>query len=62
MTDESTRSIHVLTRPGDFVTCYGKEHGIIDPAILHINKEGQLIIWCNDVKIHMADILSYGLY
>ncbi|VDI79405.1 Hypothetical predicted protein [Mytilus galloprovincialis] len=42
VTDESTHSIHVLTQDGDFVTNYGKEHGIIDPEILHINKEGQL--------------------
>ncbi|CAC5406452.1 unnamed protein product [Mytilus coruscus] len=58
VTDKNTSSIHVLTPDGDFVANYGKEHGIIDPEILHINKEGQLIIWCNDGKIHVANISS----
>ncbi|CAG2184345.1 unnamed protein product [Mytilus edulis] len=48
VTDDSTSSIHVLTQDGDFVANYGKEHGIIDPEVLHINKEGKLMIWCRD--------------
>ncbi|XP_071167220.1 E3 ubiquitin-protein ligase TRIM71-like [Mytilus edulis] len=58
VTDESTHSIHVLTQDGDFVKNYGKEHGIIDPEVLHLDKEGQLIIWCRDGTIHVADISS----
>ncbi|CAG2222536.1 unnamed protein product [Mytilus edulis] len=58
VTDDSTSSIHVLTQDGDFVANYGKEHDIIDPEVLHINKEGQLMIWCRDGKIHVADISS----
>ncbi|CAG2222535.1 unnamed protein product [Mytilus edulis] len=58
VTDESTHSIHVLTQDGDFVKNYGKEHGIIDPEVLHIDKEGQLIIWCRDGTIHVAYISS----
>ncbi|XP_063421054.1 uncharacterized protein LOC134706206 [Mytilus trossulus] len=58
VTDASTSSIHVLTSDGDFVANYGKEHGIIDPEVLHINKEGQLVIWCKDGTIHVADISS----
>ncbi|XP_071167085.1 uncharacterized protein [Mytilus edulis] len=58
VTDESSSSIHVLTQDGDFVANYGKEHGIIDPEVLHINKEGKLMICCNDGTIHVADISS----
>lgn len=50
-----------LTPDGDFVANYGKEHGIIDPEVLHINKKGQLVIWCKDGKIHVADISSLTL-
>lgn len=58
VTDESTHSIHVLIPDGNFVKNYGKEHCIIDPEVLHINKEGQIIIWCNDGIVHVADISS----
>lgn len=61
VTDESSSSFHVLTPDGDFVANYGKEHGIIDPEVLHINKKGQLVIWCKDGKIHVADISSLTL-
>ncbi|XP_063420934.1 E3 ubiquitin-protein ligase Midline-1-like [Mytilus trossulus] len=58
VTDQSTSSIHVLTLDGDFVANYGQEHGIVDPEVLHINKEGQLMIWCKGGTIHVADIFS----